>query len=80
MPALAALTRDREGKRMRFDAVMHAGLKMAENTKKAHKKTGIQGAGLSRVYCGYWPRNAPIIRVRQQLATISKKTFVHGFS
>ncbi|MDM3390902.1 hypothetical protein OGV29_19200 [Citrobacter sp. Cb013] len=79
-PALAALTRDGEGKRMRFDAVMHAELKMAENTEKTHKKTGIQGAGLSRVYCGYWPRNAPIILVRQQVATISKKTVVQGFS
>ncbi|MET6794399.1 MULTISPECIES: hypothetical protein [Citrobacter] len=79
-PALAALTRDGEGKRMRFDAVMYAGLKMAENTEKTHKKTGIQGAGLSRVYCGYWPRNAPIILVRQQVATISKKTVVHGCS
>ncbi|MDM3110992.1 hypothetical protein OGW06_01920 [Citrobacter sp. Cf128] len=79
-PALAALTRDGEGKRMRFDAVMHAELKMAENTEKTHKKTGIQGAGLSRVYCVYWPRNAPIILVRQQVATISKKTVVHRFS
>jgi len=73
-PALAALTRDRKGKRMQFDAVMHAGLKMAENTERTHKKTGIQGAGLSRVYCGNWPRNTPIILVRQLLATISKKT------
>ncbi|EAV6212565.1 hypothetical protein SKB45_003163 [Salmonella enterica] len=79
-PALTALRCNRGGKRMRFDAVMHARLKMAENTEKKHKKTGIQGAGLSRVYCGYWPRNAPIILVRQQLATISKKTVVHGFS
>ncbi|WP_258569883.1 hypothetical protein [Klebsiella michiganensis] len=38
-PALAAFTRDGEGKRMRFDAVMHAELKMAENTEKMHKKT-----------------------------------------
>lgn len=79
-PVLAALTPDGEGKRMRFDAVMHAELQMVENTEKTHKKTGIQGAGLSRVYCGYWSRSAPIILVRQQLATISKKTVVHGFS
>ncbi|HFK5264890.1 hypothetical protein ACQCYZ_14425 [Salmonella enterica] len=37
-PALAALTRNGEGKRMRFDAVMHAELKMAENTEKRIKK------------------------------------------
>ncbi|MDJ4924598.1 hypothetical protein LEJ48_22175 [Salmonella enterica] len=60
--------------------LLHAELKMAENTEKTHKKTGIQGAGLSRVYCVYWPRNAPIILVRQQVATISKKTVVHRFS
>ncbi len=65
---------------MRFDAVMHAGLKMAENRVKTHKKTGIQGAGLSQIYCGYWPRNASIMLLMQQLATISKKTVVHGFS
>ncbi|MBV4692559.1 hypothetical protein KYQ83_20590 [Escherichia coli] len=79
-PVPSALTRDWEGKRMRFDAVMHAELKMAEHTEKTHKKTGIQVAGLSRLHCGYWPRNAPIILVRQQVATISKKTVVHGFS
>ncbi|HGU5420370.1 hypothetical protein ABEM47_13295 [Escherichia coli] len=37
-PALAALTRNGEGKRMRFDAVLHAELKKAENTEKTHKK------------------------------------------
>ncbi|EAB8143930.1 TPA: hypothetical protein ACYJI2_003874 [Salmonella enterica] len=79
-PALAALTRNGEGKRMRFDAVMHAELKMAENTEKTHKKNGIQVAGLSQLHCGYLSRNAPIILVRQQVATISKKTVVHGFS
>ncbi|EBO0009473.1 hypothetical protein Q6843_004214 [Escherichia coli] len=79
-PALAALTRNGEGKRMRFDAVMHAELKMAENTEKTHKKTGIQVAGLSQLHCDYLSRNAPIILVRQQVATISKKTVVHGFS
>ncbi|EIQ1086398.1 hypothetical protein [Escherichia coli] len=36
-PALAAPTRNGEGKRMRFDAVMHAELKMAENTEKRIK-------------------------------------------
>ncbi|HDU3835087.1 TPA: hypothetical protein QIZ63_004258 [Klebsiella aerogenes] len=41
-PALAALSRDRGGKRMQFDAVMHAGLKMAKNRGKTHKKTGIR--------------------------------------
>ncbi|HDX3289112.1 TPA: hypothetical protein ROB08_003332 [Escherichia coli] len=60
-PVPAALTRDWEGKCMRFDAVMHAELKMAEHTEKTHKKTGIQIAGLSRLHCGYWPRYAPII-------------------
>lgn len=34
---------------MRFDAVMHTELKMAEHTEKTHKKTGIQVAGLSRL-------------------------------
>ncbi|HFL9912471.1 TPA: hypothetical protein ACG6IA_003972 [Escherichia coli] len=53
---------------------------MAENTEKTHKKTGIQVAGLSQLHCGYLSRNAPIILVRQQVATISKKTVVHGFS
>jgi len=48
-PEPAAFTRDGGGKRMRLDAVMHAGLKMAENTEKTHKKTGIQGVSLSRV-------------------------------
>ncbi|ENY3996763.1 hypothetical protein ACFX6L_002635 [Salmonella enterica] len=38
VPALAALTRDEKGKRMRFNAAMHAGLKMSENTEKTHKK------------------------------------------
>ncbi|MDM3083420.1 hypothetical protein [Citrobacter sp. Cf141] len=42
-PALAAISRDGEGKRMRFDAVMHAGLKMAENTEKTHKKNRHSG-------------------------------------
>ncbi|MCS0536157.1 hypothetical protein [Citrobacter portucalensis] len=65
---------------MRFDAVMHAELKMAENTEKTHKKIGIQGAGLNQVYRGHLLRNAPIILLRQQLATISRKTVVHGFS
>lgn len=40
-PALAALRRDRGGKRMQFDATAHAALKMAENTEKTHKKTGL---------------------------------------
>ena len=39
-PALAALRRNRGGKRMQFDAIAHAGLKMAENRGKTHKKTG----------------------------------------
>ncbi|HIF6298558.1 TPA: hypothetical protein ACX3LH_000809 [Klebsiella michiganensis] len=76
-PALAAFTRDGEGKRMRFDAVMHAELKMAENTEKTHKKTGIHGAGFSRVYCGYWPRHALIILVRQQSAKKASSTDFH---
>ncbi|RVR87885.1 hypothetical protein EOL20_26455 [Citrobacter freundii] len=47
-PALAALRCDRGGKRMRFDAVMHAGLKMAENTEKTHKKLALRMPVLSR--------------------------------
>ncbi|MBC0146854.1 hypothetical protein FSJ21_004420 [Escherichia coli] len=37
-PALAALTRNKEGKHMQFDAVMHAGLKMVEKEEKRIKK------------------------------------------
>ena len=36
--ALAALRRDRGRKRMQFDAVMHAELKMAKNKEETHKK------------------------------------------
>lgn len=36
-PTLAALRHNRGGKRMQFDAIAHAGLKMAENREETHK-------------------------------------------
>ncbi|EFH9179920.1 hypothetical protein GEN92_09060 [Escherichia coli] len=46
--ALAALRCDRGGKRMRFDAVMHAGLKMAKIRKKRIKKLALRMPVFSR--------------------------------
>lgn len=60
-PALAALRCDRGGKRMRFDAVMHAGLKMAKNTEKTHKKTGTQDASFFTLRKGDITQDSPIM-------------------
>ncbi|EFU6864266.1 hypothetical protein HT148_000369 [Salmonella enterica] len=60
--------------------LLHAWLKNGKFAEKLHKKTGIFGAGLNQVYRGHLLRNSPIILLRQQLATISRKTVVHGFS
>ncbi|WP_417640360.1 hypothetical protein, partial [Citrobacter freundii] len=60
-PALAALKRDRGGKRMQFDATTHAGLKKAENREETQKKLALRMPVFSRYRKGDITQGSPIM-------------------